>query len=217
MDGDEAVSSTRRSEGKQCSNHFCPARSSACQRPQGDWYVNLARHWSGQRSLSTAPDGSVQWDSQTRLEVGEDRWQGAPPRMEFSIHNALVPLGNIESVSAFAFVCPISVIAASFRNTLPKYVDTNIPGTRIVDFALKLDEILADSNAYRFLSIEGIDQSGFQVIIRPEPSSFSLGLRSVPLMKELYAVEIDAFDHPARLTENYGRCYTSQTQALRLG
>jgi hypothetical protein len=117
-----------------------------------DWNVEFARCWSGNSSLIPLPDGSLKWPSKIRLDIGRENWYEAPPSLTFSTQSALISLGSIGGVVAFAFVSPFP-IATAFRQTASKHLRRIRPSARIVDFAL--DFSLISTDLQYFSSVRG--------------------------------------------------------------
>src|SRR5689334_12745361 len=76
--------------------------------------VELARRWSGQPALTSAAGDWIEWMSETALQIGGDFWYDPPQPVQFATRNALVSLGQIGSVWAFAFVSPFRVLSKNF-------------------------------------------------------------------------------------------------------
>ena len=139
-------------------------------------HLDLARRWSRNGSLRVEADGSVQWDSETALQIESERWFDAPPPTRFSTHNALIPVGHVGDVSSFAFVSPISAAPTSFRNAVPRYLHRHYPDTEVVDLTLRLDAIAKDGR-FVIRALEGVDHGGLHVVWRADRSSFSKGMQ----------------------------------------
>jgi hypothetical protein len=169
-----------------------------------DWHLELARSWSRQPSLDFEPDRSVQWDSETALEVEGERWFGAPRPIEFSTHNALIPIGHLGNASVIAFVSPDSVVPLSFRNAAPSYLrrHPDAQNAKVVDLAVRLDEI-AKGGRFVIRAIDGVDYNGLNVVCRADRSAFSKGIQRIPDLREFRAIEIDVLGQTAKLDRNY--------------
>jgi hypothetical protein len=183
--------------------------------------LDLARRWSRNSSLHVEADGSVQWDSETALQIESETWFDAPPPVRFSTHNALIPVGHVADVSSFAFVSPIAAAPVSFRNAAPRYLHRHYPDSEVVDLTLRLDEIARDGR-FAIRAIEGIDFGGLHVVWRADRAAFSKGMQKIPDLKEIQTIEMGVLDQSAQLDRNYnisltdvGEEYTEISRCLK--
>jgi len=185
-----------------------------------DWHLDVARKWSRQ-PLGMEPDGSIQWDSETALEIESEHWYRVPSAIRFSAHNALIPLGPLENAFVIAFVSPVSVVPVSFRNAAPRYLQRDHPGGKVVDLAVQLDRI-ANNDRFVIRAIEGTASDGLRVAWRAD-DAYSFRIRNIPSLKEFHALDLDIQGKLAKLDANYNITisdvseeFTEVTSCLRL-
>lgn len=177
-------------------------------------HLELARRWSRKPSLVLQDDGSVQWDSETALEVEAERWYDAPGPMRFSTHNALIPMGHLGNASIIAFVSPVSVLPVSFRNAVPSYL-RRLPEAKnaeVVDLAVRVYEIIKAGKLV-IRAIDGVAYDGVNVVCRADrPSFFSKGIQNIPDLREFRAIEMDVLGQTAKLDANYNVSITDVSE-----
>jgi hypothetical protein len=166
-------------------------------------YVELARRWSGQASLNPGPDGSMEWRSQTTLQINGDVWFESPDRLKFPTTNVLIPLGVFEGAQALAFISPFPIVATGFRKAAARYVERDRLAASVVDLTLQLDLIAEDHANFLIRSIEGSDDRGLHTILTAPFALFPKGIQQMPSMKHYDALEVDFNGHAARLDSAY--------------
>lgn len=132
----------------------------------------VARQWSGQDSLVPSGDGIITWSRPTRITISRDEWFSEPGPIQFNAQNAVVRLGALDNgTRVFAFVSPLSVVAASFKKNAFRYLQRGSERERqivVTDFTLNLDQFVRESWTSlvgRIRSLEGITPDGLHVTL----------------------------------------------------
>jgi hypothetical protein len=178
-----------------------------------DWLREVARSWSRLFYLDFESDGSVQWDSEAALEVEPDLWRTVPSHINLSTHNVLFRLGDLDEVAVIAFISPLQVVSAGFRDAAPLYLGRSHPSAQIVDLLLQLDQIAEHPGRFVIRAVDGTSPDGLQVSYRADRSSWETGIKQIPKMKEFRALEMASGEQSVRLECNYNIRLSGTTTA----